>query len=197
MGELATGLPSYVRETAEGEGTPPGAPAAPRMLTEAEAYAIAADRVTQETAKLGTRVTELESEKSELQTKLDVAEAALATEKAARETAETAHTDFLASQEKAKEVAARTDERTAKVREVASHLADEFFTDERKTRWAEMDDAAFEAYTAELAAASGTVKKEGDGKPPRETAAGGHQIAPPTERKGAENLRAMFEGVKA
>ncbi len=148
-----------------------------RTLTEHEAYAIAADRVNRETAELTANVEKLTKENAELSGKVDVAEAALATEKAAKETAEKALADFKAEVENERQVAARREARVAKVREVAAHLKDDFYSDERITRWAKMDDEAFTAYTAELAAVStgATPVAAGEGAP-RETAMAGSQV---------------------
>lgn len=192
----------YVRELAEGgAGAAAGATSTePRMLTEAEAYAVAAAEVKRETAAAQAKVTTLETEKAELQTKLDVAEVATATEKTAREKAEKDLADFKTEIENANTIAARSGDRTAKVREVAKHLADEFFTAERAARWAAMDDEAFEAYVAELAevAPKGTGAGDGSGKddknkPPRETAASGSSVTP---KGGADNLLALFPHAK-
>jgi chromosome segregation ATPase len=140
----------------------------PRTFTEGEAYALVADGVQRETAALSTQVETLTSEKSALETKVELAEAGLATEKAGREAAETALADYKTGVETEKAQAARKDGRVAKVREVAKHLKDEFFTDERATRWSAMDDEAFTAYTTELAELSAGVAPTTTA--PRETA---------------------------
>lgn len=185
----------YVRETAEGPGTPAPAPA-PRMLTEGEAYAVAASEVSRETAALSTEVETLKAEKAELSTKLDVAEAAKATETAAREKAEQDLADYKAEQVRNAEIAERSDTRTAKVREVAKHLKDDFFTPERAARWAAMEDTEFEAYVAELAEVAPKGDSDGtDGnQPPRETAAAGRTVETP--KGGKDNLLALFPHAK-
>jgi DNA gyrase/topoisomerase IV subunit A len=139
-----------------------------RTLTEHEAYAIAADRVQRDTAALTEQVEELTKEKAELSSKLDVSEAQLATERAAKEKAEKDLGDYKSQVDQERQVASRRDARVAKIREVAKHLNDDFYTDERVTRWAQMDDEAFGAYTAEMAAVStGPVSST---PAPRETA---------------------------
>lgn len=181
---------SYDREMAEAA---PAVPAASRMLTEGEAYAVAASEVARETAALKTQVTALETEKADLANKLDVAIAATEAEKQAREKAESDLVDYQNAQEEKKEAAARATERVAKVREVAKHLGDDFFTSERSERWAAMKDDDFAAYVAELA----EVAPKGDGEmndPPRETAAVGKSVDTP--KSGTDNLRALFPRMK-
>jgi|GEM_PF-6286838 len=127
-----------------------------RTFKEDELTAILADRVARETASkdeeisaLKAKVESLETEKSELQTKLDV-------EVARAEKAEKDFEDHKAEEARKVEVAARKDERVKKVREVASHLKPEFFSDERAERWAAMETAAFDGYIADLKDASGS-----------------------------------------
>lgn len=191
--EPMANLSGYIRETAEGPA--PAAPAGPRMLTEGEAYAISASDVVRETASLKTEVETLKREKAELESKLDVEAAAKATEIAAREKAEKDLADYKAEQTLKAEQASRSESRVAKVREVAGHLKDDFFTPERAARWAAMEDPEFDAYVAELAEVSpkGDATSKGEGEVPRETAAAGRPI---TEKKGStDNLRALFPGM--
>lgn len=186
-------LSGYIRETAEGPA--PAAPAAPRMLTEGEAYAVAASEVQRETAALTSEVETLKSEKAELEKKLDLETSAKAAAEQAREKAEKDLADYKAEQELKAEQASRSESRVAKVREVASHLKDDFFTPERAARWAAMEDTEFDAYVAELAEVSpkGEAADKANGEVPRETAAAGRQV---TEKKGStDNLRALFPGM--
>lgn len=168
------------------------ATATPRTLTEHEAYAIAADRVQRETADLNAKVETLTTEKAELSSKLDVAEATLAIEKTAREKAEKDLEDFKGQVETERQVASRRDSRTAKVREVAAHLPADFFTDERITRWALMDDAAFDATVAEMAALANVSVPAGTstGTAPRQTAMNG---APVVKAPGAATAQRLFD----
>lgn len=164
----------------------------PRLLTEDEHTAILGATIQRETAALQDKVTALETEKAELQTKLDTSAAALETEKQARETAEKALEDYKAQVEREREIAARKDERVAKVREVASHLKDDFFTPERVQGWAEMEQAAFDAWVAEVAAlTSGVAPAAKDGQPPRETAMQGRTPQTPVSTGNAARL---FQG---
>ena len=189
--EPLANLSGYIRETAE---VAPAAPASPRMLTEGEAYAVAASEVQRETAALASEVETLKSEKAELDKKLDLETSAKTAAEVAREKAEQDLADYKAEQELKAEQASRSESRVAKVREVASHLKDDFFTPERAARWAAMEDPEFDTYVAELAEvspkgeAADTSKANGD--LPRETAAAGRPV---TEKKGStDNLRALF-----
>ncbi len=168
----------------------------PRMMTEDEAYAISAANVKRETADLTEKVERLEREKAELQSKLDVADTELATVKAAREKADQDLADFKTQVETEREIASRMDTRVGKVREVAKSLKDDFFTDERKARWAAMDDAAFEGYLAEIAAFN-DVEAPTSGAP-RQTAMAGAPAATATGTapvpSTAEKLLAMRRG---
>lgn len=142
------------RETAE--AAPQREVAEDRTFTEAEHLAILADRVATETASrdaeiaaLKDKLTAADTEKAELQSKLDV-------EAARAEKAEQDFTAYKAEEAAKAEVAQRLTQRADKVREVATHVKDEFFTDERKQRWAEMAEADFDNFVAELAAVAGT-----------------------------------------
>ena len=159
----------------------------PRTLTEDEAYAIVADRVTRETAALTGQVDVLTRENAALQSKLDLSEAAVATATAARETAEKATADLTAATELAREIAARRDERGKKVREAATALKDDFYTDARLDRWAAMDEAAFTTYVAELAELAPAPVTTGA---PRETAMRG---AAPVATTTTGNAAKLFE----
>lgn len=178
MTVAAHALPEgYVRETAEGVST--STSTATRTFTEGEAYALVADNVQRETAALTSKNDGLTREVADLQAKLDVAEAAKSAADTARETAEKALEDFKAETVAEREQAARRETRVAKVREVAGHLKDEFFTDERAVRWAAMDDEAFASYCTELAELA-PPKPEGaattGATAPRETAMAGTQV---------------------
>ncbi len=171
----------------------------PRTLTEDQAYAIVADRVQRETADYKAQIETLGKEKAELQSKLDVADAAVKTEKTARETAEKALTDYKTSIETEKAQAARSVERVAKVKEVAKHLGDDFYTDERKLRWAAMEDDAFSSYVSEMAAACKDIPAPGSTGTgaPRETAMVGAAPVAPSGGSAAQRMFDLRRGVSA
>lgn len=149
-----------------------------RTFTEKEAYALVADNVQRETAAAAATIEALNSEKAALQTQVDTLEAAKEAEKARADAAEKALEDHKALIETEKAQEGRKASRVAKVREVAKHLKDEFFTPERAQRWAAMEDQAFEAYVAELADISAGVptEKANENQPPRETAMDGSTV---------------------
>lgn len=124
-----------------------------KTYTEDEHLAILADRVSVETAALNAKVDETTSTVTELQTKLDVAEAARVAAEQERDAVRTEFDDYKAEQDNLREVAARKDERLAKVKEVAVHLGDDFFADEsRVERIVAMDQGIFEGYLDDLKA---------------------------------------------
>jgi hypothetical protein len=130
-----------------------------KTYSENEHIAILSDRVAKETADLTAERDQLVSVKSELETKLDVAESAKQAAELKATEAEKALEDFKAQIETEREAAARKDERIAKAKETAGHLADDFFEDEKRiARIVAMADEDFEGYLADLASTSTTTK---------------------------------------
>lgn len=166
-----------------------------RTFTESEAYALVADNVQRETAAVREQVETLTSEKAALETKLEVAEAALASEKARADGAIAWHEAVLAEHAREKANEGRKDARVAKVRETAKHLEEAFFTPERASRWAQMEDAAFDEYIAELAAVSTGVAPVDTNQPPRETAMAGKTVS--GAPKGGSLLGTFLGGPQA
>lgn len=172
----------------------------PRMLTEQEAYAIAADRVQQETAALQEKVANLEAEKAklqeahqtEMQNQRDTHDAALQAERQNVEKAKKELADYQAQTEQEREVALRKDERVAQMRAVAAHLDESWFT-ERASRWAQMDEESFEALRRDLAAVAQGAANSEQNPPPRETAMAGQKAVSEKPKTGA--LREFFLGV--
>lgn len=169
------------RETAE-VGPLVREAAADRTFTEGEAYALVADGVQRETA---AKVAEIDALKSEIAA-LTAANAAVEADRdlaiAGKEKAELDLVTYQTDQARDAEIAGLKVTRTAKVREVAAHLADDFYTAERAERWASMGQADFDAYTAELAFAS--AGKTGAAATatgaPAETAMAGAAVVKPT-----------------
>lgn len=187
--------------------------------TEEQHVAILTDAVARETASLSTVKDELEAraevldaEKAaavaaltEAQTKLDVLEA----EKSAAETkaldAEKAFADFKAEIERAAAVELAKEERVTAVKAADTSLEDEYFTDERVQRWAEMADDQFAVLVSDLTEAAAKRKpaflmtdaekkaeaEKADAEKARETAAfkGG---AAPTAGEGS-SLAGFFQ----
>jgi hypothetical protein len=129
-----------------------------RTFTEGEAYALVADNVARETAAATERITALQAENSDLQTRITETETelhnridVLETEKAAAVEraglAETALTDFKTDIENEKASELRRVDRTGKVADAAPDLE---MTDERSARIVAMDDEGFESYLSDL-----------------------------------------------
>ena len=145
----------------------------PRTLTEDEAYAIVADRVAKETAELTKKNADLMASNTDLQNKLDTAEAALVAEKAAKETAEKAFETYKTEEAAKREQAALADTRVEAIKTANPALKDDkdFFTPERAARWAKMDQTDFDDLLAQFgrfATKPGEAPK--DDKGARETA---------------------------
>lgn len=139
-----------------------------RTFTEAQHFALLTDAVARETASLATVKEDLESKISvestekaalaatitELETRIDVLDAEKAAAEQARDAAIaefTAHKD--AEAEKAA-VQARKDERLAAIKAADAQLAEEYFTDARALRWAEMSEESFAALVSDLSEAA-------------------------------------------
>jgi chromosome segregation ATPase len=141
-----------------------------RTFSEDEHLAIVADRVTTETAELRESKAALETEKSDLETKLDVEITAKEAEKARADKAEKDLADYKAEVEQREAAAERKDERISAVKEAAPHLKDEFFDEEKRVaRIVAMEDEAFEEYVADLKAVAPAPGANKDDIP-RETA---------------------------
>lgn len=149
-----------------------------RTFSETEHFALLTDAVTRETAGLQTakeelekQLTELQTEKSsevnDLQGRLDILEAEKsAAEKARTELAEEFEA-FKTGLNELAEIETRKAERSAAVKEAAGDLLDDdYVTDVRVQRWAEMSDEAFEAVLADFRdlAAKNPFAKNADDK---------------------------------
>ena len=140
-----------------------------KTYTEDEHLGILTERVRRETADLTAQVDQLNSDNTELQNQLDVAESAKVAAEARATEAEQALETFKADVEGEREAAARKEERIAKLRETAEHLDDDFFEDEKRVeRIVAMADDAFDGYVADLAATGVGAPKSTS--VPRETA---------------------------
>ena len=140
----------------------------PRLLTEDEAYAIAAAEVKRETASRDEEISKLKAENLALANEKDtvVARETAANERAGN--AETALKEYQDKVQKEAEQAKLRETRITALREKASRMPDAFFTDpERVNRVAAMSEDDFNAFAADLAAASSL---EPGNDPPRETA---------------------------
>lgn len=167
-----------------------------RTFTEGEAYALVADNVQRETAAHVATIETLTSEKAELESKLELAEAATATEKARADGAIEWHDAVLAGIESEKAQLGLKDERVAKVKEVAPHLKDDYFTAEKASRWCALDQEAFDAYVGDLKeiASGSPAATAHTSTPPRETAMQGSQVTPTPVVGGSGSLLSQFLG---
>lgn len=161
-----------------------------RPFSEEEHLAILGDRVAKETAELNATVETLTSEKSELATKLDVAESAKTAAEQRALDAEKALEDFKAEVNDEREAASRQEARVTELRENAKHLDDAFFTDEdRVKRIVAMSDEQFAGYVADLSSVAPTAKPPAAA--PRETAMHGAPVKAP-ESKGSAAHDLLF-----
>ena len=141
--------------------------------THDEHIAILSDRVTRETATLTAERDDLSATVEELESKLDVTESAKVAAETRATEAEKALEDFKTEVTEREEAASRKDGRLAKVREVAAHLGDDFFADEKRVaRIVAMSEDAFEGYVADLGA-TGRPAGSTSTVVPRETAMAG------------------------
>lgn len=137
---------------------------ADRTYTEAEHLALLADAVTRENASLSDAKESAETKVTELAGKVDVLESEKATLESEKDSAVKALEDFKAEVERAKEIEAAKADRKAKVKAANDALADDYFTDERVQRWAEMTEEAFTAFVEDITPVA-------PGGPAKETAA--------------------------
>lgn len=165
-------------------------------LTEDEKVEVlATEKAARATADLTARAEKAEAELATLKADHDktLAEKAAAETKLGEVTAE--FETFKTGVEQANEISSRKEARLAEVREVASFLADDYFTEERVTGFAKMTDEEFAAKKAELAGiAEAAGIKPGTqppprppAEPPRETAMAGGAQAGHTETRSASS----------
>lgn len=132
-----------------------------RTYSAAEHDAILTSTVERETAALREEVAELRQRAESAETRVDVLEAERAAVNARADAAEAEFAAFRERLEAEQAAAARQDERVGRVREVAKHLGDDFFTDARAQRWAAMEQAAFDEYLGDLATAAAKLGQSG------------------------------------
>lgn len=148
-----------------------------KTYSEDEHIAILADRVARETASLTVERDQLQTEKADLENKLDVAESAKQAAETAKDNAERELAEFKAEVEAREEAAAKKDERLAKAREVAKHLDAAFFEDEKRIeRIVAMSDDQFDGYVSDLASTATVAGNSGSTTVPRETAMAGAAV---------------------
>lgn len=148
---------------------------AQKSYTADEHVAILEDRVARETAEVRAERDTLQTEKADLETRLDVEISAKEAAEQRATAAEEALEQFKTEVAEREAAAARKDDRLAKVREAAKHLDDKFFEDTaRVERIVAMSEESFEGYVADLGATGRTPGKTTPDVP-RETAMAGAQ----------------------
>lgn len=163
-----------------------------KTFTETEHVAILSDRVAKETADLTAKVETLESQVSELQSKLDIAESAKVAAEQAAADEKAAHEAFKTEVDEREQAAARKGDRLKKAKEVASHLGEGFFDEEsRVARIVAMSDETFESYIGDLAATA-PASPASTTAVPRETAMAGATAATPSTTTAARGF--LFAG---
>lgn len=144
-------------------------------FSESQHFALLADAVSRETAALTEaktaletetaalqeKVTGLESEKSSLQSAIDVLEAEKAAEIASREKAEQELEQFKAELTELAAVQERMADRVTRVK-ASIEAPEEYFTEARAQRWAQMADEDFEAALSDLSESAASKKKKDD-----------------------------------
>lgn len=130
-----------------------------RTFTEAEHQAILQGAVEREIA---AATQERDTKISELEQRVDVLEAEKAAVVEAKDTLQSEFDEFKAGVEEAREVAARKAERLERVKAAAIHLPEDYFTEQRTQRWAEMADEQFASLVEDFtdAALAGLSKEE-------------------------------------
>jgi chromosome segregation ATPase len=156
-----------------------------KTFTEAEHYALLTDSVKRETAELESANKELSAKVEELSGKVDVLEAeksALTTE---RDEAKAEFESFKSDLQAKEEAQARKEERMAAMKAAAEHLPEDYFTDERALRWAEMSEEAFEVAVADLIATKPAEVASEDAPEAPETAAFSGGVTPTAVQAGS------------
>jgi chromosome segregation ATPase len=162
--------------------------------------------LTAEKAALEERVSAIESERSQLTDALQKAESkldVLAAEKSAAETAAQAAqaelATFKAELQHAAEVEALKGERAARVKAANGSLPEDFYSDERLTRWAEMATEQFDAFVVDISAVATAAAAAGDAagtvtQQARQTAAftGGSTADAPKASGPGTGLKQLF-----
>ncbi len=136
-------------------------------------------------ASLTTTSADLKSKLVEAETKIGVLEAEKAAAEATAAAAAQEFNDYKAEQERTAQLAALREDREARVKSANSNLSDDFFTQERIDRWANMTDDAFGEVVAAFetaAQAAPKTKEQAAAATTTQTAAftGGQEVAAAT-----------------
>ena len=118
------------------------------------------EQLETQVASLTEAKTNAEAQLAEAQAKADVLEAEKATAEAEKAAIAKEFEDFKAELARKEEIETRKADRVSKVKAANANLADEYFTEARAQRWAEMADEAFEALVEDMTALTAAQKAE-------------------------------------
>lgn len=174
-------------------------------FTEEQHFALLESAVARETSALNARIAELEatvlanatetasvaSANTDLQTRIDVLEAEKSAALAATSEVQAAFDTFKSELAEVAEIETRKADRVAAIRAANEGLADDYFTDERAQRWAEMSDETFSVLVEGLSAVPATKTEAEVTQQARETSAfTGGTVIPATT--GGSTLGSLF-----
>lgn len=123
-----------------------------RTFTEEEHFALLTAAVERETSDLDTALEASKAQVAELENKVDVLTAERDTLSTEVEQAKAEFEDFKSELQRAEELDTLRSQRAGQVREAHSNLAEDYFTEDRVNRWAEMTDEQFASFMEDLAA---------------------------------------------
>lgn len=170
------------------------------VFTEDQHLTLLTSAVERETASLTEKSQELEAQVAALQTekaeqetkaadlaaKVDVLEAEKAAAEKARDEKDAEFEAYKADLAEKAAVEVRKSERVDAIKAAATHLSDEYFTDERALRWAEMAQESFDALLADLTEAAPVAKTDDTAtQQARETAAFSGGSSTSSDTKGS------------
>jgi hypothetical protein len=177
-------------------------------FTEEQHFALLESAVARETSTLTARIAELEaaalanmteaasvaSANTELQTRIDVLEAEKSAALAATSDVQAAFDTFKSELADKAEVETRKADRVAAIQAANEGLPEDYFTDERAQRWAEMSDETFDVLVEGLSAVPATKTESEVTQQARETSAfTGGTVIPATT--GGSTLGSLFQAV--
>lgn len=179
-------------------------------FTEEQHFALLESAVARETSTLNTRIAELEGQlvaqctetasvatvNTDLQTRIDVLEAEKSAAVAATSEVQAAFDTFKSELADKAEIQTRKADRVAAIQAANEGLPEEYFTDERAQRWAEMSDETFDVLVEGLSAVPATKADSSEvvQQQARETAAfSGGTVIPATT--GGSTLGSLFQAV--
>lgn len=151
------------------------------------------ESLTAEVASLKASATERETASTDLSNQVDVLESEKAAEVQRADAAEKALADFKAELAELAAVEARKGERVSAIRAADESLSDEYFTDTRVQRWAQMADAQFAELVEDLTEAAAKKKVPAPAAKGDQVDGDGDADETPTLRQNARET-AAFKG---